>query len=269
MSILEFHLYQRALYIWDNRNLPAYLGPPVWGMAHLLVLIIVNSLTLFALTVLLVGATHSLAINTTMIETWEIERHEALVDRSRKLGGYVYASNGKRVRVQHQEFPYDIGIWKNLVQGMGTRNVLVWLLPFGGAPSIKLATDWEVNGFEDADMLWPPLDPEKLPKAVRRIDESGLRDYDTPEEEMEAFRRRQKDDFVRRGWGEDGAHDTNEIRRRYMFEDEEPSGHTVNVDARWTNAEGDRLADFGVDEDENDDDVPLGELLRRRKNKDL
>jgi len=268
MSILEYHLYQRALYIWDNRNLPAYLGPPVWGMAHLLVLISVNSITLFALTVLFVGATHGLAINTSMIEHWEIERHEALIDRSRKLGGYIYANNGKRVRVQHQEYPYDVGIWKNLVQGMGTRNVLIWLLPFGGAPSVKTATDWEVNGFEDVGMLWPPLDPEKLPRAARRIDESGLRDYDTPEEEMEAFRRRQQDDFVRRGWGEDGAHDSNGDPKRYGFEDEELTGHEWNFDENWTNAEGDRLADFGVDE-EDDDDIPLGELLRRRKNKNL
>ena len=45
----------------------------------------------------------------------------------------------------------------------------------------------------------------------------------------------------------------------------------------WTNADGDRLRDYGVDEDEEDgtnmhnigaqdEDVPLGELLRRRKN---
>ncbi|KFY30402.1 hypothetical protein V494_08162, partial [Pseudogymnoascus sp. VKM F-4513 (FW-928)] len=39
----------------------------------------------------------------------------------------------------------------------------------------------------------------------------------------------------------------------------------------WFNSDGDRLRDYGVDEDaelvewEEDDDVPLGELLRRRR----
>lgn len=34
----------------------------------------------------------------------------------------------------------------------------------------------------------------------------------------------------------------------------------------WTNSDGDRLEDYGVDEDEDDDeDVPLAELIRRRK----
>ncbi|KAG9247647.1 DHHC palmitoyltransferase-domain-containing protein [Calycina marina] len=267
MSILQYHLYFHALYLWDNRNIPAYLGPSAWWMAYLFVLISVNSITLFALTILLVTAAHSLAINTTMIEHWEIQRHEALVDRSRKLGGLVYSNNGKRVRVQHQEYPYDIGIWTNLVQAMGTRNVLLWLMPFGGAPIVDTALDWGVNGFEDPGTMWPPIDPEKLPRAAIRIDASGVRDYDTPEEEMEAFRRRQQEDFMRRGWGEDGSHEENEgnnQQRPYGFYggDEEESDMTDS----WTNADGDRLADFGVDEEvEDEDDIPLGELLRRRK----
>src|SRR6187402_1478723 len=137
MSILTYHLLIRVLVIWNNRKLPAYLGPPVFAMAHLFVLVIVNGVTLFALFILLTRAIYSLATNTTMIESWEIERHEALVDRSRKMGGYVYANGGQKMRVEHQEFPYDIGVWKNLCQGMGTSNVLLWILPFGGGPSIQ------------------------------------------------------------------------------------------------------------------------------------
>src|SRR6266542_2876913 len=63
MSILEYHLIIRCLVIWENRNLPAYLGPPVWAMAHLLVLVLVNSTTLFALGILLTRALYSLATN--------------------------------------------------------------------------------------------------------------------------------------------------------------------------------------------------------------
>ncbi|KAH8597662.1 DHHC palmitoyltransferase-domain-containing protein [Bisporella sp. PMI_857] len=263
MAILEYRLYQRAYYIWENRNLPAYLGPPIWGMAHLFALILVNSITLFALVVLFTTAARSLVINTTMIETWEIGKHEAQVDRARKLGGYMYV-NGKRVRVEHQEFPYDIGIWKNMCQGMGTKNIVAWLLPFGAAPDIGSAAYYEVNGFEDITKVWPPVDPEKVPRVTRIFDDAGIREYDTPAEEIAAFKRRQEEDFKRRGW----THDDDDAELESSGE--ESSGEGWDPDERWKNADGDTLADFGVDidaESMDEDDIPLGELLRRRKNK--
>jgi len=268
MTMLEYFLYQRAMVLWENRSMPAYYGPPVWSMAHLFVLIVVNSVTLFALVVLLTTCVHSLAINTTMIEHWEIERHEAVVDRARKLGGYVYANGGQRVRVEHQEYPYDIGIWKNLVQGMGTKNVLMWLLPFGGAPTIESAMDWEVNDFEDEGTVWPPPDPEKMPRGIRPLDKSGLQEFDSPADEMAAFKKRQEKDFASRRWGNDLHYD----EARYGSEDEELWDSNGKLKAEWTNSAGDRLADFGVDEDveiEDEDDIPLAELLRRRKNKNI
>jgi palmitoyltransferase len=42
----------------------------------------------------------------------------------------------------------------------------------------------------------------------------------------------------------------------------------VNAQPEWRNREGDRLRDFGVDEDTEileEEEVPLGELLRRRR----
>ncbi len=89
MAVLEYHLFVRAYFIYEQRNLPAYLGPSITSLAHLLVLLGTNSLVLFALSILLVTATHSLIVNTTMIESWEIERHEVLVDKARYLGGFV------------------------------------------------------------------------------------------------------------------------------------------------------------------------------------
>lgn len=230
-------------------------------MAHLLVLIIVNSVTLFALSVLLVRATYSLAINTTMIESWEIERHEALVERARKTGGWVYGSGGQRVRVERQEFPFDIGIWKNLVQGMGTTNVLAWFLPFGGGPSIESAATFEVNEFEDEGKVWPPPDPDKMPRVQMKVDD----DVDIQGVgEVEEFRKRQAKDFERWGNREDVEEGGSDKGDEYGSEYEEG----IDGEEGWTNAEGDRLRDFGVDEDAElftDDEIPLGELLRRRK----
>jgi hypothetical protein len=84
---------------------------------------IVNPLVLFALTILLVRNMWCLAVNTTTIEGWEIERHETLLNRARHTGGYLDGPDGLKVRIKPQEFPYDIGIWANIKQGMGTGNV--------------------------------------------------------------------------------------------------------------------------------------------------
>jgi len=61
----------------------------------------------------------------TTIEGWEIERHETLLRRAKVLGGYLNGPDGQRVRIVRQEFPYDIGIWANFKQGMGTSNVSI------------------------------------------------------------------------------------------------------------------------------------------------
>jgi palmitoyltransferase len=80
---------------------------------------VVNTLTAFALFVLLLRSLWAIASNTTTIETWEIERHATLVRRARVLGGYLEGPGGIRVRIKKQEYPYDIGIWANIKQSMG------------------------------------------------------------------------------------------------------------------------------------------------------
>lgn len=64
-----------------------------------------------------------LAVNTTTIEGWEIERHETLLNRARYTGGFLDGPDGIKLRIMRQEYPYDIGIWRNMKQGMGTGNV--------------------------------------------------------------------------------------------------------------------------------------------------
>jgi palmitoyltransferase len=267
MSILTYHLFKRIFVIWDNRKLPAYLGPPVWALAHLFVLAVINSITLFALSILLIRASYSLATNTTMIESWEIERHEALVDRSRKMGGYVYAYGGQKTRVERQEFPYDIGIWKNLCQGMGTSNIILWLLPFGAAPVIETGASFEVNGFEDAGKAWPPPDPDKMSRRSHILGKDvDSRKYGSPAEEMAAFKKRQQKDYERWAETKDGADDKQSSEESEAYESEYEEG--IDGLEGWTNSDGDRLRDYGVDEEADvlaDDDIPLGEILRRRK----
>ncbi|KAF2118354.1 DHHC palmitoyltransferase-domain-containing protein [Lophiotrema nucula] len=290
MLYLAHLLWIRCAIVWENRNLPAYLGPSMFQLGHLFLLLVTNSLTLFVLTILFVRNVWCLAVNTTTIEGWEIERHRTLVRRARVFGGYLDGPDGAKVRIKKQEFPYDIGIWANFKQGMGTSNIFAWFWPLAASPPVETGIEFETNGFENADVTWPPLDPDRLtrkfPKGFDKAEEAftyrddGLNDEDT----MAAFKARQDADLIRRrkpfadrieaklaqernapredGSGSD-AYDESE-------EEAEERGSRSGEEG-WKNSEGERLRDFGVDEDvefyDEEDDLPLSELLARHKAK--
>jgi palmitoyltransferase len=117
----------------------------------------------------------------------------------------------------------------------------------------------------------------------------GVEDHDhEPKEDLttdlDAFRRRQEEDLRR--WDKDNA---TVLRRRQPFHkrfDEQsiatndassPNMYTRGEDGgedegeeSWRDGEGQRLKDFGLDEeaefyDEDDENVPLAELLRRKR----
>lgn len=169
----------------------------------------------------------------------------------------MYANGGQRMRVERQEFPYDVGFWRNICQGMGSSLPPLWFLPFAGGPGVESAKDWEENGFEEAGKMWPPPDPDKMPREQRKLEEEvGEVEYRNGREEVDAFRKRQQRDFQR--W-ENVAEDVGESQS--SSEDSEADEGQGNG---WKNSDGERLEDYGVDEDP-EDDIPLGELLRRRK----
>jgi len=131
------------------------------------------------------------------------------------------------------------------------------------------AGNWEENGFEDEGKMWPPLDPDKLGREVRREEvKENLKVYGSVEEEKEAFRKRQEHDMKR--WQREKNGMGNEENEDEDGEEEYESEYEEGLDGEegWTNSEGERLRDYGVDEDAeelHDDDIPLGELIRRRK----
>ncbi len=108
---------------------------------------IANTLTLFVLLVIFIRSLYSLGSNITTIESWEIERHQVLLRRAKYFGGYLDGPDGTRVRIEKQEFPYDIGIFSNIRQGMNG-GPLTWFSPFASTPSNESGLDFEVNGFE-------------------------------------------------------------------------------------------------------------------------
>ena len=97
-------------------------------LGHLLLLGVANSIALFALSILLIRTLWCLGGNMTSIESWEIDRHESVLERSRANGGYVSAPGGRQIKVVRHEYPYDIGIWQNIAHGMGSSNVSLSLL---------------------------------------------------------------------------------------------------------------------------------------------
>ena len=116
-------------------------------LSGLFILSVINTVTCFVVGVMCLRTFWSLAFNTTTIESWEIERHQVLLRRARVSGGSLPCPDGTQVRIVKQEFPYDIGIWNNIVQGMGG-NILTWLSPFSSSPSMEGGSTFKVNEFE-------------------------------------------------------------------------------------------------------------------------
>ncbi|KAJ9610460.1 Palmitoyltransferase [Cladophialophora chaetospira] len=278
MCYLEYFLYVRASAIWEDRNMPSYLGPSHWQLVHLLILMIVNTLTVFLVSITFFRAVYGLGANVSTIESWEIERHEQLLRRARYLGGYLDGPDGLRMKISKQEFPYDIGIWNNICQGMGASNPIAWFWPFSARPKTS-GLVFETNGFEDPNTSWPPPDPDRMPRVERPHDANGAfvhdRDHLSQDQEMEAFKRRQEADYQHRA-------DFYGVQRRKPFHQRFGSDSSTPVDdgsadldedsnsgeEGWRDSDGNRLKDYGVDEDVefyDEDSVPIAELLRRRR----
>lgn len=336
---LLYQLWRRFGALWARRHLPSYLGPSPAQLVALTIFTLVAGVSAFVMGLLLATTLKGWVFNTTMIETWEIERHEAL--QARRPGtaddrfwapsdpdpdGAASAS-ASALAIEPVEFPYDVGFFANMAQAMGSRNPLLWFLPFAPGPTVAANRDgrcrgsgweYEENGLNDREDMWPPVDPARVRQARawrdrrRRAAEQAERaafEEDaargaSPAAQREAFRRRQERDMQR--WrrqqqGQQQGRILGELEEvgdgGYEFvdgEDDDDAGEGVGMVGAprvgmsgWVNAEGEQLGDYGVDEDAEsdgvdgegesddgvidvdsipeDDDVPLAELIRRRK----
>ncbi|KAK2865204.1 hypothetical protein FQN49_003807 [Arthroderma sp. PD_2] len=264
---------------WTNN---CYYGPSLAQLGHLFVLSVVNTVVLLALLILFMRSMWMLGANETTIEGWEVERHKTLLRRARALGGYLDGPDGVKFRIQRQEFPYDIGIWNNFRDGMGgSNNIIGWFWPFSRTPKRNTGLEFEVNGFEDASVTWPPPDPDRMHRHPRNFQEDNTILFSKSEnfnaDEVDAFRQRQEADYLRHQ-GEFGVQRRKSFHKRYIKkgDDTQLAGTSDSNDGDssesgeegWRNSEGERLGDFGVDEEVefyDEDDVPLATLIRRRR----
>ncbi|GAO16715.1 hypothetical protein UVI_02002610 [Ustilaginoidea virens] len=279
--ILGFLLWQRFHSLWEARHLPAYLGPTLPALIGLAVTSLICFFTSLALGIMLATTAKSWLFNCTMIEGWQLERHEAVLDRGGRDWWDFNGPDGMKIRFERVEFPYDLGIWANMSQAMGTSNFLLWLCPFAGNPKVGqdgkgTGWEWEENGFNPREGMWPPLDPEKIQRAdrqwpaARRDYAAEMRDVEpSSAEQICAFRERQLMDTLRPKTLLAELEEDESYGLPYAEEDEFHRDDWRD----WRNDDGEYLTDYGVDEEAEDfctapihqDDVPLAEFLRRRK----
>ncbi|KAL8897500.1 MAG: hypothetical protein Q9207_007186 [Kuettlingeria erythrocarpa] len=226
--------------------------------------------------VLLVRNIWVIGSNVTTIEAWEIERHETLIRRARARGGYLDGPDGLKLKIRKQEFPYDIGIYQNAKQAMGG-HFLTWLSPLSRTPSNASGLGFETNGFEDPGTPWPPPDPDRVPRRQYNIDDHDpfRQDAGSPQPDVQAFRERQEKDAMR---FTDPTKTTLTLRTplggqshiitddpRKLSQAAASRQHHAGTGPEWRDSEDNTLRDFGVDEEAEEDDVPLAEILARKK----
>ncbi len=304
LLMLGYLLLQRLGKLWDDRFLPSYLGPSVGTLVSLSLVALVYMATSLALFVMLVTTLRGWVLNQTMIEMWEQERHEAISRRGGRDWWDIVGPDGDTIRFEKIEFPYDVGFFTNMAQAMGTRLFPLWLVPFAGHPRVSppgkgtMGWTWEENGFNRKEGMWPPPDPEKIRRAARGQNQNQhpgakrdyaqeLRDLDLgPEARKKAFQERQEQDLKRQRKAilaeleeeQGGGRAAAVVEDDYEQVDPSYSDYEGDEVDDWADGDGEKLADFGVDEDEvdydymakqdvdeDDEDVPLGELLRRRR----
>ena len=130
-------------------------------------------------------------------------------------------------------------------------------------------------------MTWPPPDPDRVPRVHRPFGSGDAfthsEGFYSNQHAVEAFRRRQQEDLKRFQGTQSQVYKRKVFHDRYASQQAEDdaedvsefdSGGSSGGEEGWRNSEGDRLRDFGVEEEVefyDEDEVPLGQLLRRRK----
>jgi palmitoyltransferase len=119
-----------------------------------------------------------------------------------------------------------------------------------------------------------------MPRTARSFDLKDALEHSISQNDgfdIKAFRRRQLEDLKRFNQNESSIRKRQVFHKRY---ETVSNGHALEPASKselsgdeegeeaWRNSEGDRLADFGVDEETefyDEEDIPLAELLKRRR----
>jgi palmitoyltransferase len=166
-----------------------------------------------------------------------------------------------------------------------------WFWPLAATPDRRSGWEFETNDFEgtwrsqepttylltlvlDPAVSWPPPDPDRI--TLPRIDPNSPQPYANVQQEIDDFNRRKTEEMRR--ITDSGIYRRKPFHNRYQRdefaasesdESESQSGNDSDEgEESWRNAEGERLRDFGVDEEAefyDEEDIPLGVLLQHRR----
>lgn len=128
----------------------------------------------------------------------------------------------------------------------------------------------------DPDTAWPPPDPDRIPRRHYNLDANDAFRYGAKSSGMDihAFRQRQQEDALRFTEKRDPVigqmqpeEQSHNITNGPADQSQDPwsqrrVGRSVS---EWRDSAGDTLWDLGVDEEAEEDDLPLADLLRKRK----
>lgn len=115
-----------------------------------------------------------------------------------------------------------------------------------------------------------------MPRPSRNYDDKNAFTYrqDFDDSDIVAFRLRQQEDLKRFNHNELTMRKRQQFHRRYDAGGQGEQGLERDLapgeegEESWRNSEGERLADYGVDEDVefyDEENIPLAELMQRRK----
>ena len=319
---LAYLLYQRFAALWSQRRLPAYLGPSLPALVHLTLLSLACFLASLALGILLTTTMRNWIFNMTTIESWEFEKHESQFESGKDWFLDDDGDKAPLERIEFpydvgflENVAQGMGTRNFLLWLFPFAPT-----PRLGKDGHGVGWRYEENGFNAREGMWPPQDPDRRrgsrwPAMRQDAEDLILPRYASAEEEKEAFRRRQEADMLRRKFSQQG--DSSRVveldeedlapprretdvpsrwkaqRQRILAELEEVEDYDLVDDYEgtptrqrhqrpWANADGERLRDYGVDEEaevdkiplapgpnDEDEDVPLGELLRLRRRKGM
>lgn len=127
-------------------------------------------------------------------------------------------------------------------------------------------------------MSWPPPDPDRIPRQFRRSEQDELVAQENSAawapEEIEAFRQRQREDIMRHVIRRKPFHERDAVgehesrsRSRSQSRRSTSSGPLEVGEEIWRDTAGDRLDDFGVDENVefyDEDQMPLARFMERQ-----
>lgn len=206
-AFLLYQLVSRIIVLWRDRNLPDYMFHRS-ELVFLTILTPLDAFVLLTITILLCRCLANQIFNgMSQIETWELERLQALFDSKRLVPLLIEAawdifpgtreqinestaaelSMNKELRLEDVvNFPYDLDPWSNAEQLLG--NPLLWLWPFGkpkgdGMSFVKNEISEYSSRASYEDLLlslpWPPdggrtrAGPGSLSSSIESITKQG------------------------------------------------------------------------------------------------